>query len=175
MGIPCAFWERCHGIIWDIVCPIVARYFRYIYSNLPRLLDVSYVCTNKQQREKVDVDQQRGKMRVNINLTFLPFLSPQSSEPTLTLPPPSRISTPSLQSPARATMSSPTRTGLSARVLPFELLLLASLVAVGAHADIITLNSTSPRIQYQGPWSTSDDFRVSLSRSQTFAVFWSGK
>ena len=73
-------------------------------------------------------------------------------------------------------MSSPTPAGSRARVLPSELLLLALLVAVGAHADtdIITLNSTSSRIQYQGPWSTSDDFRVSLTRSQTFAVFWSG-
>jgi hypothetical protein len=71
-------------------------------------------------------------------------------------------------------MPSRTRVGSRATVLPFELLLLASLAAVGAYADIITLNSTSPRIQYQGPWSTSDNFRVSLGRSQTFAIFWSG-
>ena len=58
--------------------------------------------------------------------------------------------------------------------LPLELLLLAALVAVGAHADTITLNSTSPRIQWQGSWSTGDNFRVSLNRSQTFAVLWSG-
>lgn len=68
-------------------------------------------------------------------------------------------------------MSSRTRVG----TLPLELLLLSSLAAVGVHADTITLNSTSSRIQYQGSWSTGDDFRVSLSRSQTFAVFWGGK
>ena len=62
----------------------------------------------------------------------------------------------------------------SPRVLPLELLLLASLVAIGIRADLITLNSTSSRIQYQGSWSTGDDFRVSLNRSQTFAVLWSG-
>jgi hypothetical protein len=66
----------------------------------------------------------------------------------------------------------PSRTRVKAFLL--ELLLLASLAAIGAHAENVTLNPSSSRIQWQGSWSTSDNFRVSLGRSQTFAVFWSG-